>query len=219
MDMRAQAATVLTSVGLLGLTSCAAQIVQPSQPPAPPPWAEQDRTAYNNQQVTLFVSHDSGWQAWLNAIASSEQANNALVDASRANTPVMDIIAAITRAQDAYRVATSFNLLPFTVRSSCLNLDPEVNGATRLSDGLTVRYGFLLTDKNQFSNGSSCVVSVGVIDEIDSSRGLPVATLDRDATIDWGDSFSRYLDWRQPYWKISTGTTLSVSDLVRLIEQ
>jgi hypothetical protein len=217
--MRAQAATVLASMGLFGLASCAAPIGEPGSSPAPPSWAEQDRTAYNNQQVALFVSHDPGWRAWLNAIASSEQANNALVDASRANTPVMDIIEAITRAQDAYRVATSFNLLPFTVRSSCLNISPEINGAAQLSNGLTVRYGFVATETRYFDNASSCLISVGVIDEIDSSRGMPVASVDRKTAIDWSDSFSRYLIWRQPYWKVSTGTTLSVSDLVRLIEQ
>jgi hypothetical protein len=198
--MRAQAATVLASMGLFGLASCAAPIGEPGSSPAPPSWAEQDRTAYNNQQVALFVSHDP-------------------VDASRANTPVMDIIEAITRAQDAYRVATSFNLLPFTVRSSCLNISPEINGAAQLSNGLTVRYGFVATETRYFDNASSCLISVGVIDEIDSSRGMPVASVDRKTAIDWSDSFSRYLIWRQPYWKVSTGTTLSVSDLVRLIEQ
>jgi hypothetical protein len=217
--MRAQAATALAGIGLFGLAGCAAPIGEPSPVPVPPSWAEQDRTAYNNQQVALFVGHDPGWRAWLNAIASSEQANNALVDASRANTPVMDIIEAITKAQDAYRVATSFNLPPFTVNSSCLNLYPEVDGAAQLSNGLTVRYGFIATETRHFDNASSCLISVGVIDEIDSSRGLPVATIDHDMPINWGDSFSRYLTWRQPYWKISTGTTLSVSDLVRLIEK
>jgi hypothetical protein len=178
-----------------------------------------DRSAYNNQQVALFISRDQGWQAWLNAILLSDRANNALVDASRYNTPVMEIIEDITAAQDAYRVATSFNLPPFTVTSSCQNLYPEVNGYVQLSNGLTVRYGFLLTQTSHFDNGSSCVISTGFIDEIDSSRGMPVATVDRNMPIDWGQSFSRYLTWRQPYWKISTGTTLSLPDLVGLIEK
>jgi hypothetical protein len=105
------------------------------------------------------------------------------------------------------------------VTSSCQNLYPEVNGYVQLSNGLTVRYGFLLTQTSHFDNGSSCVISTGFIDEIDSSRGMPVATVDRNMPIDWGQSFSRYLTWRQPYWKISTGTTLSLPDLVGLIEK
>jgi hypothetical protein len=218
--MKAQATTVFAGLGLLVLAGCTAPHDEAGQsPPVPPPWAEQDRSAYNNQQVALFVSRDPGWQAWLNAILLSERANNALVDASRYNTPVMEIIEEITAAQDAYRVATSFNLPPFTVTSSCQNLYPETNGYVQLSNGLTVRYGFLMTETSHFDNGSSCVISIGLIDEIDSSRGMPVATADRSMSIDWGQSFSRYLTWRQPYWKISTGTTLSLPDLVGLIEK
>jgi len=105
------------------------------------------------------------------------------------------------------------------VASSCRNLYSETNGHVQLSDGLTLRYGFLVAKTMHFDNGSSCLVSTGVIDEIDSSRGLPVATTDRSTTIDWGESFSRYLTWHQPYWRISTGMTLSLSDMVGLIEK
>ena len=215
-----RAATLLAGLGLLGLSGCCVSIGERGQPPPMPPlWAEQNRTAYNNQQVALFVSRDPGWQAWLNAILASQRANDALVDASRYNTSTWDIIQSVIAAQDAYRVATSFNLPPFTVTSSCLNLGPEINGAVQLGDGLIVRYGFFSTTTNDFDNGSSCVISIGLIDEIDSSRGQPVATADRSRPIDWNASFSRYLTWRQPYWKISTGTTLSLSDLVRMIEK
>jgi hypothetical protein len=216
--MKAQAATAF-GLGLLGLAGCVAPIGAAGEPPMPPPWAEQDHTEYNNQQVALFISRDPGWQAWLNAIASSQQADDALVGASRYNTPMWDIIRTITKAQDNYRIATSFNLPPFTVRSSCMNLYPESNGSVQLSDGLTIRYGFFGAQKNRFDNGSSCLISIGLIDEIDSSRGLPVARADPTTPIEWSESFSHYLTWRQPFWKISTGTTLSLSDLVGLIEK
>jgi hypothetical protein len=218
--MKAQAAIVFAGLQLLGLAGCVAPVDEASRPPPmPPPWAEQDRTAYNNQQVALFLERDPGWQAWLNAILSSAQASDALADTSRYNTPVWEIIREITDAQDAYRAATSYQLPPFTVTSSCGNRPPESNGSVRLSDGLTVHYGFLATERSRFDNGSSCVISIGVIDEIDAVRGLPVATVDRTAPIDWSDSFSRYLVWREPYWKISTGSTLSLSDLLGLIER
>ncbi len=218
--MKVHAATALTGLGLLVFVGCTAPrgAVGPA-PPLPPPWAELDRAAYNNQQVALFVTHDAGWQAWLNAIRASEAANDALVDASRYNTPVIDIIQAITAAQDAYKVATSFNLTPFTVTSSCRDLYPETSGYIHLSDGLTVRYGYLQNETSHFDNGSSCLIAIGFINEIDSSRGLPVVTADHTMPIDWGESFSRYLVWRQPYWKLSTGTTLSLSDMVGLIEK
>jgi hypothetical protein len=217
-DMKSCATTLLACLGLLMLAGCTTAQLDKAYP-MPPSSAEQDHTAYNNQQVAWFVSRDPGWQAWLGAIQSSDRANNALVDASRYNTPVVDIIQAITAAQDAYKVATSFNLPPFTVTSSCRNLGPETTGSVRLSDGLTVRYSLLIEKTTHFENGSSCVVSVGFIDEVDSSRGLPVVTADRAIPIDWTVSFSQYLAWRQPFWKISTGTTLSLSDLVGLIEK
>jgi hypothetical protein len=217
--MKAQATNVCAALGLLGVAGCTVPLGEGSPAPVPPSWAEQDHTAYNNQQVALFVSHNPGWQAWLGAIAASDRANNALVDASRANTPVLGIIQGIINAQDAYRSATSFDLPAFTVRSSCRNLLSETSGSVLLSNGLTVRYSFIVTETSHFDNGSSCVSSVGFIDEIDSSRGLPVATVDHGTSFDWTESFSRYLVWRQPYWKISTGTTLSLPDLVDLIEQ
>jgi hypothetical protein len=218
--MTAKAANALAGLGLLVLAGCAAPYGAVSEaPPVPPLWAELDRTAYNNQQVALFVSRDAGWQAWLRAIYASEAANNALVDASRYNTPVTDIIEGITAAQDAYRVATSFNLTPFTVTSGCRNLHSETSGFVQLSNGMTVHYGYLLNSTRYFDNGSSCLVSTGLIDEVDSSRGSPIAIADSGTAIDWSASFSRYLVWRQPYWKIATGTTLSVPDLVELIEK
>ena len=180
---------------------------------------EQDHSKYNNQQIGLFLTRDPGWQAWLDAILMSQRANDALVDASRVNTPVGEIIEAISDAQGAYRSATSFNLPPFTVTSSCRDRYSETNGWTQLSDGLKARYSFLTTDVAHFDNGSSCVVSVGIVDEIDSSRGLPIATADPQQPINFEKSFSRYLVWRQPYWTISTGTTLSVPDLVDQIER
>jgi hypothetical protein len=218
--MTAQSAKALAGLGVLSLAGCILPPGEAGQPsPTPPPWAEQDRATYNSQQVGLFVSKDPGWQAWLSAILASQRANDAIVDASRYNTPVWDIIRTITAAQDSYRVATSFNLPPFTVTSSCRNLPSETTGAVQLSIGLTVRYSFFTSRTIRFNNGSSCATSIGLISEIDTARGLPVAVADHTRRIDWGESFSRYLTWRQPYWRISTGTTLSLSDLVGLIER
>jgi hypothetical protein len=218
--MITQAAAVFAGLGLLGLASCTTPLGEASQPPPmPPAWAQQARTAYNNKQVLLFVSRDPGWQAWLNAIVASQRADDAVVGASRYDTPVWTIIQTITAAQDAYRLATSFYLPPFTVTSSCLNLYPEANGAVQLDNGLTVRYGFFQTKTTDFNNGSSCLASIGVVDEIDSSRGMPIAIADSSRAIDWSQSFSRYLTWHQPYWELSTGATLSLSDLLRLIEK
>jgi hypothetical protein len=165
------------------------------------------------------VSHDPGWQAWLNAFQSADRANDALVGASRWNTPVIGIIQAITAAQDAYRLATSFSLPPFTVTSGCQDLPEETRGYVRAADGLTIRYGFFRRRTSEFENGSSCAVSVGFVDEVDSSGGLPMAAVVRGKRIDWDGSFSRYLLWRQPFWQIATGTTLSFPDLVDLIEK
>ena len=219
--MKTQAARVLAGLGLVVLASCTdIPLCEPGPSPLVlPPLAAQDRTDYNNQQVALFASHDPGWQAWLNAMAVSEGANNAVVDASRSNTSVTSIIQAITNAQDAYRVATSFDLTPFTVTSRCRNLYSETNGHVQLVDGLTIRYGFVATEMTHFENGLLCVVSVGVIDEVDSSRGLPIATVDLSLPINWSESFSRYLVWHQPYRKLSTDTNLSLPDLVDLIEK
>ena len=216
--MRTRAAAVTAGLGLLGLSGCM-RLGDAGQPtPTPPLFAEQDRTAYNNQQIALFVSEDPGWKAWLNAMLASQQATDALVDASRYNTPVWTIIQAIIAAQDAYRVATSFSLPAFTVTSSCLRLPSEVSGAARLSNGLTVRYDLLTEQTTRFDNGSYCTASVGFIDGVNSSRGLPIAAAIPGTQIDWGTSFSHYLVWRQPFWKISTGATLSLSDLVGMIE-
>ena len=217
--MGAQAAVVMAGVMLLGSAGCTAPPCGPSQSPGLPASATQDKTAYNNQQVALFLDCDPGWHAWLNAIRASERANNALVDGSRYNTPVIEIIQSVIAAQDAYRVATSFSLPPFTVVSGCGNLYPETNGSVLTSNGLTVRYGFFTSQTQHFGDGSSCAVSIGFIDEVDSSRGMPIVTVDRHAVTNWDESFSHYLVWRQPYWTLSTGTTLSLPDMVGLIER
>jgi hypothetical protein len=220
--MGVRAATALFGLGMLLLPGCADGLNGPGPPPpapAPPAWALQDRSTYNNQQVALFVSRDPGWQAWLNAFQSAERANNALVQASRYNTPTMEIIQAITAAQDAYRLATSFDLPPFTVTSSCRDLPEETTGYVQTANGLILRYGVFTHGTSHFANGSACVVSVGFIDEVDSSGGLPIAAVDRGQSISWDGSFSRYLPWRQPFWRIATGTTLSLPDLVDLIEK
>jgi hypothetical protein len=220
--MGARVATALFGLGMLLLPGCAVGPDGPAlltSPAAPPAWALHDRFAYNNQQVALFVSRDPGWQAWLNAFQSAERANNALVQASRYNTPVIEIIQAITAAQGAYRLATSFNLPPFTVTSSCRDLPGETSGYVQAANGLILRYRFFAHRTGDFENGSSCAVSVGFIDEVDSSGGLPIAAVDRGKPIDWNRSFSHYLLWRQPFWQIVTGTTLSLPDLVDLIEK
>ena len=215
--MKAEATVVLAGVGWL-LAGCTSPVCQPGYVTMVPSTADEDVTGRNNQQVALFLSRDPGWQAWLYAIFLSQQADDDLVDASRLNTPVWKIIDAISVAQGAYRMATSFALTPFTVTSSCLDRYPEVTGSVKLSNGLVARYSAFMNETTYFENGTSCRVSVGLVDEIDSSRGLPIATASGSQSIDWRDSFSRYLVWHQPYWTISTGTKLSLPDMVDLIE-
>ncbi len=218
--MKARASALFSCLGLLMLAACASGSPVPAQPPpVPPPSAEEDRTAYNHGQVALFVSQDPGWQAWLNAMRWSSGANSLLVGVSRYNTPVSQIIQAVTAAQDAYRIATSFRLPAFTVTSSCLAISSETTGTAQLQDGLRVRYAFLLRARKTFENGSSCEIDTGLINEVDSSGGLPIAKVVPGQTIDWQESFSRYLVWSQPFWELSTGTTLSRSDLLGLIER
>jgi hypothetical protein len=48
---------------------------------------------------------------------------------------------------------------------------------------------------------------------------LLIAATDPNLPIEWDQSFSHYLVWRQPYWKLSRGTTLSIPELVDLIEK
>jgi len=189
-----------------------------SQAPVPPPWAEQDLSQYNNQQVAGFVSTDPGWRAWLNAFQASDQANNAILDTSTFSTPTMRIVQAITLAQDAYRSATSFSLSPFTVTSSCRDLDSETNGSVRLADGLVVRYRALYSVTRMFDNAASCRQSVGFVSEVDSSRGLPIVTVDPPARTSGPQSVSAGLVWNTPFAQISKDNLLSLSDLVTLIE-
>ena len=207
----------------LGLMGCAANGgmaggALSAQPPAPPASAEQDLTAANNQQVAGFVSTDPGWRAWLYAFRRSDQANNAVLDTSTYTTPTIQIIQDVTLAQDAYRSATSFQLPPFAVTSSCQNLPSETNGAVRLGDGLIVRYRYLHSFTKTFDNGASCRQSVGFISEVDSSRGLPIVTAHPPADMSWAGDFAPYLVWMTPFSEISRDNLMSLSDLVTLIE-
>jgi hypothetical protein len=216
-------ATILAIGGLLGLTACSTSGwpggSQPdAQAPVPPPWAEQDLSPYNNQQVAGFVSADPGWRAWLNAFQTSDQANNAILDTSTFTTPTMQIVQSITAAQDAYRSATSFSLSPFMVTSSCRDLDSETNGSVRLADGLLVRYRALYGFKRMFENGASCRQSVGFVSEVDSSRGLPIVTINPPARTSGQPAVSADLVWNTPFSQISRDNLLSLSDLVTLIE-
>jgi hypothetical protein len=186
--------------------------------PLPPASAEQDLTATNNQQVAGFVSTDPGWLAWLYAFRISDQANNAVLDTSTYTTPTIQLIQDVTLAQDAYRSATSFQLPPFAVTSSCQNLPSETNGAVRLVDGLIVRYRYLHSFTKMFDNGASCRQSVGFVSEVDSSRGLPIVTADPPADMAWQGDFARYLVWSTPFSEISRDNLMSLSDLVTLIE-
>jgi hypothetical protein len=189
-----------------------------AQAPIPPASAEQDMSAYNNRQVGAFVSTDPGWRAWLNAFQASEQADNAILDTSTFNTPVVQLVQAVTVAQDAYRSATSFYLPPFSVTSSCRQGYAETNGLVRLSDGLLVRYSYQYSLDHRFENGSSCRMGVGSIDEVDSSRGLPIVTVKPPGERDSGRSPSALLVWNTPFAEISRNNTWSLPDLVELIE-
>jgi hypothetical protein len=221
--MNRATAWALAAATSLGLTGCAANggmggDVAAAPPPVPPASAEQDLTAANNQQVAAFVSTDPGWHAWLYAFRVSDQANNAVLDTSTYTTPTIQLIQAVTLAQDAYRSATSFQLPPFAVTSSCQNLPSETNGAVRLLDGLIVRYRYLHSFTKMFDNGASCRQSVGFISEVDSSRGLPIVTADPPADMTWQGDFAPYLVWNTPFSEISRNNLMSLSDLVTLIE-
>jgi hypothetical protein len=213
----------LAAVASLGLAGCAAHGGMgagafSAQAPVPPASAEQDLTAYNNQQVAGFVGTDPGWRAWLYAFRISDQANNAVVDTSTYTTPTIQIIQDVTAAQDAYRSATSFQLPPFAVTSSCQNLPSETNGAVRLIDGLIVRYSYLRSFTKTFDNGASCQQSVGFISEVDSSRGLAIVTVHLPADMTWQGDLARDLVWNTPFSEISRDNLMSLSDLVTLIE-
>jgi hypothetical protein len=218
-----RAATALAAGGLLALAACSTTgwpgAPQPdAQAPVPPTSAEQDLSQYNNQQVAGFVSADPGWRAWLNAFQASDQANNAILDTSTFTTPTMQIVQEIAAAQDAYRSATSFSLSPFMVTSSCHDLDSETNGSVRLADGLLVRYRTLYGFTRRFDNGASCRQSVGFVSEVDSSRGLPIVTLNAPAGTSGQQTVSADLVWNTPFSQISRDNLLSLPDLVTLIE-
>jgi hypothetical protein len=213
----------LAAATSLGLASCAANgglggAPFSAQTPLPPASAEQDLTAYNNQQVAGFVSTDPGWRAWLYAFRRSDQANNAVLDTSTYTTPTIQLIQDVTLAQDAYRSATSFQLPPFAVTSSCLDLYSETNGAVRLVDGLVVRYRSLRRSTKTFDNGASCQQSVGFVSEVDSSRGLPIVVANPPEDMTWQGNFAPYLVWNAPFSEISRDNLMSLSDLVTLIE-
>jgi hypothetical protein len=213
----------LAAACMLSLASCAAQVGLGSSSlyadaPRPPASAEQDLTAYNNQQVAAFVTTDQGWRAWLNAFQTSAQVNDAIRDSSTSNTPVVQLIQAVSMAHDAYRSATTFALPSFLVKSSCRQNNAETNGSVRLSDGLVVRYSFQYRSDQSFYNGSSCRIAVGSISEVDSPRGLPVVTIKPPNNHGGGQGDSVTLIWDAPFSEISRESTWSLSDLVEFIE-
>lgn len=203
------------------LAACTAPASPPPPPPAPPPsppsTALVDRTAGNAQAVSNFLSADAGWQAWLLAIRASQAADDALVDASTDDVPIWRLNASLTFARDSYRRATSFYLVPVMLRSSCLNLPSETNGALRLPSGLIIRYRSLDTETHKFPNGSSCLRSLGFVSEVDSSRGMTIVAAADPEAIDWQQNFARSLTWGRPFAQISRDNSYSVSGLIAII--
>ena len=208
-------ALLLFSV-LLG--GCAQQgaIRQQALPPLPD---LQDRTESNAQAILAFVSADPGWQAWLQAMAASQAADDALVDTSTQDLPAWQLDAALTAAQDRYRRATSFYLVPVMMRSSCLNLPSETNGAVRLPSGLLLSYHSYTSAVHQFPNGSHCLRSTGFVSEVDSSRGIPIVTARAAQEINWQVNFAGNLAWSSPFAEISRDRSLSVGALMAIVQR
>lgn len=198
----------------LGACTPSAQI---RQEPLPPPLDLQDRSASNMKAVAEFVASDPGWQAWLHAILASQAAGDALVDASTNDVPIWRLDAFLTLARDSYRRATSFYLVPVMMRSSCLNLPSETNGAVRLASGLVLRYRSFATETHRFPNGSSCLRSTGYVSEVDSSRGMTVVAAPGPESINWQENFARFLVWGKPFAQISRDNSYSVGALIALI--
>lgn len=201
---------------LLMLGACTAPL-SIQQQPLPPLLGLQDRSASNTKAVSDFISADPGWQAWLLAIRASQTANDALVDASTDDVPVWQLNAALTFARDSYRRATSFYLVPVMMRSSCLDLPSETNGAVQLASGLVIRYRSFATETHRFPNGSSCLRTTGYVSEVDSSRGIAIVAAPKPETIDWQQNFARSLAWGRPFAQISRDDSYSVSALIALL--
>jgi hypothetical protein len=203
-------------LALLLLGACTAP--KPLQQQAlPAPLDQQDRSASNTNAVSAFVSADPGWQAWLMAILASQAANDALVDASTDDVPIWRLNAALTLARDSYRRATSFYLVPVMMRSSCLDLPSETNGVVQLASGLVIRYRSFATETHRFSNGSSCLRSMGYVSEVDSSRGMAIVAAPNPEAIDWQQNFALSLTWGRPFGQISRDNSYSVGALIAVI--
>lgn len=215
---RGRAAARLFSGALLLLAGCT-QPVAIRQEPLPPLADLRDRTASNAQALSSFVATDAGWQAWLQAMVASQLADDALVDASTHDVPAWQLAAALTRAKDLYRRATSFYLVPVMMQSSCLNLASETNGAVRLPSGMLLRYRSYTSERHYFPNGSSCLRSTGFVSEVDSGRGMPIAVATNPADIDWQTNFARSLVWGRPFVQISQGDAYSVDELIALVSR
>lgn len=208
---------VLLVFGLL-LGGCAQQVAIRQEALRPLPDL-QDRTASNAQAILAFVSGDPGWQAWLQAMAASQAADDALVDTSTQDLPAWQLDAALTVAKDRYRRATSFYLVPVMMRSSCLNLPSETNGAVRLTSGLVLRYRSYASAVHHFPNGSQCLRSTGFVSEVDSSRGIPIVTTPEAQAIDWQVNFAGSLAWGSPFAEISRDKGLSVGALMAIVRR
>jgi hypothetical protein len=214
-------------VGIAGLAilltaSCAwqasgsARVASALMPPAA---SLRDFTQPNRQGVLAYLTADPGWRAWLDAIAASDAAHSAMVDASTSNVPANILSDDLAFARDRYRRATSFILAPVEVRSGCLNLPSESAGAVSMPSGLVVRYSLLSSVPHGFANGSSCMEATGYVSEIDSVRGLPIVTTSPAGSIDWNRNFADALIWNQPFTLISQNGAYSVAGLLALIGQ
>ncbi|GAB0113330.1 hypothetical protein [Acidisoma sp. C75] len=209
--------------GALTITAQLAACAQPpggasgaSGPPPLPLSMLRDRTESNAAAIAAFASSDPGWRIWLEAFGATAGAAALLANQSMQDVQTIALSEAIAFARDRYRVATGFYLRPIMVKSSCLDLPGETNGAVALPSGLVLRYRLLSTAWVQFPNGSSCRQATGYVSEVDSPGGLAMATVSDQSSIDWQSNFALALGWNAPFEQIAREDSLSLANLMAL---
>lgn len=192
---------------------------QPTTGGAPPPLplsSLRDRSQSNAEALLAFVAADPGWRAWLQALSATAGAQSALAGQSMQDVQVAALSRTVSYARDSYRAATAFYLRPIMMRSSCLDLPEETNGAVTLPDGLLLRYRTLSTAWTRFPNGSDCREATGYVSEIDSPGGLAIATAAPPGRIVWSGNFALALGWNPPFRQIAQDENLGLPELTAL---
>jgi hypothetical protein len=186
---------------------------------APPPLplsSLRERSQSNADALLAFVAADPGWRAWLSALSATATAQSALAGQSMQDVQAAALSREISYARDSYRAATSFYLRPIMMKSSCLDLPEETNGAVTLPDGLLLRYRTLSTAWQRFPDGSGCREATGYVNEIDSPGGIPIATAAAPGRIDWSGNFALALGWNPPFRQIAQDENLGLPALMAL---